>query len=54
MPLSFKHLAESYSKDELEAAVRSVEFASKLGIHVPHIQRTVQNTCLDLGLNQER
>lgn len=42
IPLSSKYLAKGYPEDELEDAVRSVEFASQLGIYVPRIQRTVQ------------
>ncbi|KAI1376825.1 ankyrin repeat protein [Hypoxylon crocopeplum] len=42
IPLSSKYLAKSYPEDEFEHAVKSVEFASQLGIRVPHIQRTAR------------
>ncbi|KAI2602397.1 ankyrin repeat protein [Hypoxylon sp. NC1633] len=42
IPLSLNYLAKGHLQNELEDAVKSTEFASRLGIRVPHIQRTVQ------------
>ncbi|RSM14828.1 hypothetical protein CDV31_005262 [Fusarium ambrosium] len=42
VPLSSQYLAKGYAEDELEDAVESMKFASRLGIHVPRIQRIIQ------------
>ena len=42
IPLSSQYLAKGYAEDELEDAVESMKFASRLGIHVPCIQRIIQ------------
>ena len=41
-PLSSKYLAKSYHKDNVADAMRSVEFASQLGIRVPRIHRIIK------------
>lgn len=42
IPLSSRYLSKGYPEDEVEDAVRAVEFASQLGIYVSGVQRTVQ------------
>lgn len=41
IPLSSKYLAKGHTEDEVEDVVRSMEFASQLGIRIPHIHRIV-------------